>query len=133
MANNFIFNPQFNFSLATLDKLNDEMKDCNRALKSHNVFDYLSSIEIFYKSTKPFLTQEQIIEVEKQWVEISKLSVAYGEDFIEYDDKLPKLLITFDFFLTNCLHKNGVSFSSKEVNKGLEYQYKKYGLDNKSD
>ena len=130
MTNNFIFQPQFNFSIATLDKLNNEMKDCNHSLKSHNVLDYLTNLEIFYKSAKPFLKKDQINEANNKWDYIKKFSIEVGEDYYEYDSKLPTLLIDFDFFLTDCLHKNGISYSNKEANKGLDYQYKKYGINN---
>lgn len=129
MSQNFIFQPQFNFSLATLNKLNDEMKECNQALKRHNILDYYTMMEIFYKSTSPFLNVEQSKKAIELWEGIQKLHIEPGEDFIEFDSKLPAKLKELDFFLTECLHINGISYSNKEVNKGLDYQYKKYGID----
>jgi hypothetical protein len=129
-AQPIIFNPPFNFSIATLGKINDYMKDCDKHLKNRQIMEYTAALEVEYKNIGPFLNKDQAHKAARLWAEIQKRPLIIKEDYIEYADDLPSLLRELDFYLILCLHKNNISYSSRELTKGIEAQYKKYDITN---
>lgn len=132
MADTFIVNPPFNFSIETMKRINDYMRMSNKALHNGDTLGHLAALDVLYIETLPFLNDPQTVTANKLLKNIEDNSITSSEDFLIYPGELLPALKELHIFIFKSLHKNGISYSSKDMHKGLSAQEKKYNLGGES-
>lgn len=124
----YVSNPPFNFSLETLKRINDYMTLANTARAQRDILTYFTALDVLHIETLPFWQQRQKQRAFKLWKDIEICKVDIGEDSITYDSNLVIALKELHIFIFRELHRNGISYTRTEMNKGLAGQERKYNL-----
>lgn len=128
MVDNFIINPPFNFSIETLKRINDYMREVNSAFAKGDVLKHLSALEVLYIETLGFWNEPQTNEVNLLIETVHNYDIEIMADCVSYPLPLLTALKELHIFIFKGLHKNGISYSSRDLHKGLDAQEKKYHL-----
>ena len=128
MTDTFIVNPPFNFSIETMKRINEYMQMSNKALHNKDTLGHIAAIDVLYIETLPFWNAEQTTKAEILLQNIQDHPVLTQEDFLIYPGELLPAIKELHIFIFKTLHKNGISYSSKDMHKGLGAQEKKYNL-----
>lgn len=126
----FIMQPQFNISLATLRRLNQILIDGSENLANQDFLAYKNNLELLYIVAHPFLIKEQKTRSTNRIKKIKGYAVEIDDDQVTLDSAMIEDCQQFHRFIELSLKKNGITYSSKQLNKGLEGQYSKYELNN---
>lgn len=118
----------FNMAIATLERIDELLKDCANYCVNNHVIAYKRNLKEVLKEAWGHLTKEERKVSINKWTSINEIKIVVLEDGLEYDSKLKDLLEDFDFWIRWKLHDHNLTFSRKEANKGLEAQYNKYGV-----
>lgn len=119
----------FNMAIKTLERIHDLLIDCAGYCVNNNVIAYKRNLKEIWKEANGHLTKPERTIATNKWGVIDKIEIKVYDEAVIFDSKLWGLLDDFDFWIRKKLHEHNLTFSQKELNKGLEAQRHKYGLE----
>lgn len=121
----------FNMAIKTLERIHNLLIDCALYAVNNNIIAYKKNLYELYKESNPHLNKGEKETACKKWALLDAYEIKIKDERVSFDPKLMILLNAFDFWIRNKLHLHNLTFSRAEVSRGLDQQYKKYGMENK--
>ena len=119
----------FNGAIATLERINDLLKDSASYRVQEDILNYKANIRELIKESLPFLKKQQHDKLLRDWYKLQSYEITINDFSVSYDRELIEELDKLDLWLRKWLHKEKVTFWKHDKTKsGFEAVAENYGI-----